>query len=168
MQVGTGSRSEKIKTYNYKDSRVSDHRSKTNFSLDGILAGQLDECIDAMTALDQREQLEVALLFIYVFPQEMSATRMHVRSQTCTEGFCDPDLVGHAHTLARVANDTASATFEGAGQRGGEVTGRWRRPGSGILAMVASAPPADQFRSGALALACILKVLPIKAGFVGL
>ncbi len=62
-QVGTGSRSEKIKTYNYKDSRVSDHRCKTNFSLDGILAGDLNECIDAMTALDQQEQLQVLLVF---------------------------------------------------------------------------------------------------------
>lgn len=57
-QVGTGSRSEKIKTYNYKDSRLSDHRAKANFALDGILAGDLDECIDTMVLLDQQEQLQ--------------------------------------------------------------------------------------------------------------
>lgn len=58
--MGTGSRSEKIKTYNYKDSRLSDHRAKANFALDGILAGDLDECIDTMVLLDQQEQLQVA------------------------------------------------------------------------------------------------------------
>jgi hypothetical protein len=64
-QVGTGSRSEKIKTYNYKDSRVSDHRSKTNFALDGVLAGNLDDCIDTMVVLDQQEQLQVRCLLRY-------------------------------------------------------------------------------------------------------
>ena len=61
VQVGTGSRSEKIKTYNYKDSRVSDHRSKSNFALDGVLAGDLDDCIDTMVVLDQQEQLQVGV-----------------------------------------------------------------------------------------------------------
>ena len=56
-QVGTGSRSEKIKTYNYKDSRMSDHRSKNNYSLDGVLGGDLDPSIQAMSALDQQERL---------------------------------------------------------------------------------------------------------------
>lgn len=46
MQVGTGDRSEKIKTYNYKDSRMSDHRLKANYALDKVLAGELDACIE--------------------------------------------------------------------------------------------------------------------------
>lgn len=66
-QVGTGSRSEKIKTYNYKDSRVSDHRSKSNFALDGVLAGDLDDCIDTMVVLDQQEQLQVSCLLATAF-----------------------------------------------------------------------------------------------------
>jgi len=41
MQVGTGSRSEKIRTYNYKDNRVSDHRTKENYDLNTILEGAL-------------------------------------------------------------------------------------------------------------------------------
>jgi len=58
VQVGTGSRSEKIKTYNFKDSRVSDHRTKLNFDLNKILAGELDSCIQALINLDQQEQME--------------------------------------------------------------------------------------------------------------
>ncbi len=58
MQVGSGSRSEKIKTYNYKDSRVSDHRTKVNYSLDRMLEGDLEECIQSLIALDQKELLE--------------------------------------------------------------------------------------------------------------
>jgi len=52
--VGTGTRSEKIKTYNYKDSRVSDHRSKNNYTLDTILDGGIEDSIQAMIALDQQ------------------------------------------------------------------------------------------------------------------
>ena len=37
MQVGTGSRSEKIRTYNYKDTRCTDHRLSSNFPLEGVL-----------------------------------------------------------------------------------------------------------------------------------
>ena len=42
MQVGTGSRSEKIRTYNYKDSRCTDHRLSSNFALDTVLSGEID------------------------------------------------------------------------------------------------------------------------------
>ncbi|CAL5222480.1 g4852 [Coccomyxa viridis] len=56
-QVGTGSRSEKIKTYNFKDSRVSDHRTKVNFELNKVMGGDLEACIQACINLDQEEQL---------------------------------------------------------------------------------------------------------------
>jgi len=46
-QVGTGDRSEKIRTYNYKDNRVTDHRLNMNFSLQPILEGDLDKMIEA-------------------------------------------------------------------------------------------------------------------------
>ena len=54
---GTGSRSEKIKTYNFKDSRVSDHRTKVNFELTKVMGGDLEACIQACINLDQEEQL---------------------------------------------------------------------------------------------------------------
>ena len=57
-QVGSGGRSEKIKTYNYKDSRVSDHRTKINYDLNKMVnSGDLEPCIMALTALDQQERL---------------------------------------------------------------------------------------------------------------
>mmetsp|Transcript_5492 Transcript_5492/g.15734 ORF Transcript_5492/g.15734 Transcript_5492/m.15734 type:complete len:409 (+) Transcript_5492:251-1477(+) len=57
-QVGSGGRAEKIKTYNYRDNRVTDHRCKENFALDGVLNGDLTPCINSMAAMSQREQLE--------------------------------------------------------------------------------------------------------------
>jgi len=57
-QVGGGGRSEKIRTYNYKDNRVTDHRiGLTVHSLDQVLAGHLDEIVDALTAAERAEQL---------------------------------------------------------------------------------------------------------------
>ena len=57
-QVGSGDRSEKIRTYNYKDNRVTDHRLGRNFSLEPVLDGQLDEVIGACIAAEQSRQLE--------------------------------------------------------------------------------------------------------------
>ena len=56
-QVGTGSRSEKIKTYNYKDNRASDHRTKINYNLEAMVNGGLEDCIQSLIAMDQKEQL---------------------------------------------------------------------------------------------------------------
>jgi len=85
MQVGTGSRSEKIRTYNYKDprctpttarvrvekatvpyhttsqpqdSRCTDHRLGSNFALDGVLTGQIEPIIQQCIALDEQERLK--------------------------------------------------------------------------------------------------------------
>ncbi|MFW6264148.1 MAG: peptide chain release factor 1 [Cyanobacteriota bacterium] len=57
-QVGTGSRSEKIRTYNYKDNRVTDHRLNQNFTLSPVLEGDLEEIIQTCIAQDQQERLE--------------------------------------------------------------------------------------------------------------
>jgi len=57
-QVGTGGRSEKIRTYNWKDSRCSDHRLGQNYPLQQVLNGDIDSMIDAMIAKDQEEKLK--------------------------------------------------------------------------------------------------------------
>ncbi len=57
-QVGTGDRSEKIRTYNYKDNRITDHRLGKNFSLEPVLSGQLEDLIGACIAEEQRSQME--------------------------------------------------------------------------------------------------------------
>lgn len=56
-QVGTGSRAEKIRTYNYKDSRVTDHRLGQNFPLADFLNGSVDPIIQGCIIKDQQEQL---------------------------------------------------------------------------------------------------------------
>jgi len=57
-QVGTGDRSEKIRTYNVKDNRTTDHRLGRNFSLEPVLQGQLADLIGACVSADQRRKLE--------------------------------------------------------------------------------------------------------------
>ncbi|WP_414542487.1 peptide chain release factor 1 [Nostoc sp. CCY0012] len=56
-QVGTGSRSEKIRTYNYKDNRVTDHRLGQNYSLNPVLEGDLETVIQSCISQDQQERL---------------------------------------------------------------------------------------------------------------
>ena len=57
-KIGTGDRAEKIRTYNYPQNRVTDHRiGFTTNNLDRVMNGQLDEIIDALTMEDQRGKL---------------------------------------------------------------------------------------------------------------
>jgi peptide chain release factor 1 len=57
-QIGGGGRSEKIRTYNYKENRVTDHRiGMTTYNLDKVLAGELDEFTDALIADERAHQL---------------------------------------------------------------------------------------------------------------
>ena len=59
LQVGTGDRSERIRTYNYPQGRVSDHRiGLTLYKLESFLNGDLDEMIDALITADQTEKLK--------------------------------------------------------------------------------------------------------------
>lgn len=61
-QVGSGQRAEKIRTYNFPQERVTDHRINSTFhNLSQILDGELDEIIEALSAKEQVEQLEAVL-----------------------------------------------------------------------------------------------------------
>lgn len=56
-QVGTGARSEKIRTYNYKDNRATDHRLNQNFSLTPVLEGDIENMVQSCISQDQQERL---------------------------------------------------------------------------------------------------------------
>lgn len=57
-QVGTGDRSERIRTYNFREGRVSDHRiGLTLYTLDSIINGDIDALVDALSAADTAEKL---------------------------------------------------------------------------------------------------------------
>jgi len=61
-QVGTGERAEKIRTYNFPQDRVTDHRIGLSLhNLPRVLEGELDELVDALAASDQMERLEKQL-----------------------------------------------------------------------------------------------------------
>ncbi len=60
-QVGTGDRSERIRTYNFPQGRVTDHRiNLTLYRIESILNGDLDELIDALITADRAEKLQAA------------------------------------------------------------------------------------------------------------
>ncbi len=62
-QVGTGERSEKIRTYNFPQDRVTDHRiGLTLHNLPKIMEGELDPLIDTLTTEEQARQLQAELV----------------------------------------------------------------------------------------------------------
>ncbi|MBM3992248.1 MAG: peptide chain release factor 1 [Planctomycetes bacterium] len=56
-QVGTGDRNARIRTYNFPQNRVTDHRANENYSLEQVLAGKLQPLVDAMIAVDREERI---------------------------------------------------------------------------------------------------------------
>ena len=60
-QVGTGMRNERIRTYNFPQGRVTDHRiGLTLYKIDAVMDGDLDEIIDALATAEQAEKLKQA------------------------------------------------------------------------------------------------------------
>ena len=58
-QVGTGMRNERIRTYNFPQGRVTDHRvNLTIYKIDAVMDGSLDEIIDTLATADQAEKLK--------------------------------------------------------------------------------------------------------------
>lgn len=59
-QVGTGMRNERIRTYNFPQGRVTDHRiGLTLYKIDNIMNGDIDEIVDALVTADQAEKLRI-------------------------------------------------------------------------------------------------------------
>ena len=56
-QVGSGDRNARIRTYNWPQNRVTDHRVEENYSLEQVLAGKLDALFDALDAVDRDERI---------------------------------------------------------------------------------------------------------------
>jgi len=56
-QVGTGDRNARVRTYNYPQNRLTDHRLDENYSLEQITAGKLDPLLDALESLDREERI---------------------------------------------------------------------------------------------------------------
>jgi peptide chain release factor 1 len=64
-QIGSGERSEKIRTYNYPENRVTDHRIKlTLHRLDAVLAGELDQLTEALASEGRRRALEASAVSV--------------------------------------------------------------------------------------------------------
>jgi peptide chain release factor 1 len=62
-QVGSGERAEKIRTYNFPQDRVTDHRvGYTRHDLPSFLNGAIDDVVDAVATADQAERLEASLV----------------------------------------------------------------------------------------------------------
>ena len=57
-QVGTGDRSDRIRTYNFPQNRVTDHRLNQNYSLEQVLGGKLDPILEALVAQDREERIK--------------------------------------------------------------------------------------------------------------
>ena len=59
IKIGTGDRSEKIRTYNYPQNRITDHRiGYTTMNLDRVMAGDMDDIIEALINENQKRELE--------------------------------------------------------------------------------------------------------------
>ena len=58
LQVGSGDRSARVRTYNFPQNRVTDHRLGQNFSLEQVIEGRLDAVLDALQELDREERLQ--------------------------------------------------------------------------------------------------------------
>jgi peptide chain release factor 1 len=79
-QVGTGERSEKIRTYNFPQDRITDHRVKlTGSGVDRVLGGELDEFTDALASEEKRRRLEMG---VRVAPDDARARDSATREVT--------------------------------------------------------------------------------------
>ena len=106
-QIGTGERAEKIRTYNFAENRVTDHRIKlTVHQLDRILQGELDEFTDALTAEERRRALETPRRDCTLAPDgrcRAAASPRYLAARESTARALDAErLLGKALGLSRL------------------------------------------------------------------
>ena len=127
-QVGSGERSEKVRTYNFPQGRVTDHRIKhTSHNLDGVLGGELGEFTDALAAEEKRQRLEAAAAGVTPVGAAASAKRSAPRSTRC----------GRPGSRARASTPKlllAEASGRGPGRAGRRSGGAELRAGGGAAA----------------------------------
>ena len=139
-QIGTGDRSEKIRTYNFPQGRVTDHRIKlTLYKIDAIMDGDLDELIDSLIAADQAAKLaklneslarakrECSLSFFVVWGQEHKALRAEREISRDGRELCRRNFTGESGSSAGGSPGDASPLMGRspfyAGSR--EIRDRW-------------------------------------------
>ncbi len=132
-KIGSGDRSERIRTYNFPENRVTDHRiNLTLYKLDSILAGNLDPVIEALKEYERQELRDVR-------HDGVSRTdRITTRSETLTASVLDPD----SHPASELRHDPTETWTVGrllqwttdyleAPRRGQPAAGRRGAPGRG-------------------------------------
>ena len=136
-QVGAGSRTDKIRTYNYKENRVTDHRiNLTLYKLDQVLAGDLTELTDALMADKRARQLageEQAGAFVTWLVPDAGVDRGELVAELA-------GVVGAPDEARWIVKEAL-----GAGRAGARAP---LRPGPGLLAPISSRPPAPWRRGG--------------------
>ena len=106
-QVGMGDRSEKIRTYNYPQSRITDHRINfTTHQLFGVLNGDLDELLDAVISYYTAEQLKDAVRSVSLWQAVVAARERFIRA-----GIPPDQAAIDAEVLARHARGWDRATY---------------------------------------------------------
>ena len=143
-QVGSGERSEKVRTYNFPQGRVTDHRIKhTSHNLDGVLGGELTEFTEALAAEEKRQRLETAAVGLTCAARALNAAprmpcgRPASKTRAWTPNCCWPRRPGG---IGRVWRRTRRRRFRRR-RRGGSA--RWCGAGCG-----ASRSPTSSAASG--------------------
>ncbi|KAL8151420.1 hypothetical protein V2J09_021228 [Rumex salicifolius] len=99
-QVGTGARAEKIRTYNYKDNRVTDHRLKMNFELTSFLDGDIETAVQSCSSLEQQELLEELAESAGATMYDVHSSCFHLISSTlCLIQICAQSTLCRIDTL---------------------------------------------------------------------
>ena len=118
-QVGTGERSEKIRTYNFPDNRITDHRVNfTTHRLTEVLNGDLDEVLDNVITHYQSEKLKDATAVLVTIHARVGEARLRLRQQAVSPVESDLDarlLAQHVlgWTTERFYTDANSAAPDG-------------------------------------------------------